>query len=33
MRPFVGSSKPASILSSVDLPEPEPPSSAKNSFS
>ena len=33
MRPAVGSSKPASILSSVDFPQPDAPSSAKNSRS
>jgi len=33
MRPAVGSSKPASMRSSVDLPQPEAPSRAKNSRS
>src|SRR5436190_4554218 len=33
MRPALGSSKPASILSKVDLPQPEAPSSTKNSRS
>src|SRR5689334_17709951 len=33
MRPADGSSKPASILSRVDLPQPEAPSRAKNSRS
>ena len=31
MRPASGASKPATRRSSVDLPEPEPPSSARNS--
>ena len=33
MRPSLGVSKPASTLSSVVLPQPDGPSSAKNSFS
>ncbi|BFM49184.1 hypothetical protein THO17_13470 [Marinomonas sp. THO17] len=32
MRPALGASKPANILSKVLLPEPEPPSKQKSSF-